>query len=103
MTLNVPGNYLLSGIPPQAEEMRAASLHLPQRNQLIILAIQGNFNNEIGVPLTLLRIRRDTEVAVVEMGISDFGEMHRLSKMARPLLQPLASSPVLHCISSGVS
>lgn len=45
---------------------------------------QGNFNNEIGVPLTLLKIRDRHEVAVVEMGISDFGEMHRLSKMARP-------------------
>ena len=44
---------------------------------------QGNLNNEIGVPLTLLGIRRE-EIAVVEMGISDFGEMHRLSKMARP-------------------
>ena len=36
------------------------------------------------MPLTLLRIRPEHEVAVVEMGISDFGEMHRLSKMARP-------------------
>lgn len=49
-----------------------------------VLKTQGNFNNEIGVPLTLLRIRREHEVAVVEMGISDFGEMHRLSRMVRP-------------------
>ncbi len=49
-----------------------------------VLKTEGNFNNEIGVPLTLLRIREEHEVAVVEMGISDFGEMHRLSKMARP-------------------
>ncbi|MBR2409368.1 MAG: UDP-N-acetylmuramoyl-tripeptide--D-alanyl-D-alanine ligase [Lachnospiraceae bacterium] len=49
-----------------------------------VLKTQGNYNNEIGVPLTLLRIRPEHEVAVVEMGISDFGEMHRLSKMARP-------------------
>lgn len=49
-----------------------------------ILKTQGNYNNEIGVPLTLLRIREEHEAAVVEMGISDFGEMHRLSKMARP-------------------
>lgn len=45
---------------------------------------QGNFNNELGVPLTLLAMPEDTEVAVVEMGISDFGEMTRLSKMVRP-------------------
>lgn len=48
------------------------------------LKTQGNFNNEVGVPLTLLRIRKEHEAAVVEMGISDFGEMHRLSKMVRP-------------------
>lgn len=49
-----------------------------------VLKTEGNFNNEIGVPLTLLRIREEHQVAVVEMGISDFGEMHRLSKMVRP-------------------
>ncbi len=49
-----------------------------------VLKTEGNFNNEVGVPLTLLRIRKEHEVAVVEMGISDFGEMHRLSKMVRP-------------------
>ncbi len=49
-----------------------------------VLKTEGNFNNEIGLPLTLLRISKQHEVAVVEMGISDFGEMHRLSKMARP-------------------
>lgn len=45
---------------------------------------QGNFNNEIGVPLTLLTVQDEDEVAVVEMGISDFGEMSRLTAMARP-------------------
>ena len=49
-----------------------------------VLKTEGNFNNEIGLPLTLLRIRPEHEAAVVEMGISDFGEMHRLAKMARP-------------------
>lgn len=49
-----------------------------------VLKTEGNFNNEIGLPLTLLRIREEHEAAVVEMGISDFGEMHRLAKMARP-------------------
>ncbi len=52
--------------------------------KLKVLKTEGNFNNEIGVPLTLLRIREEHEAAVVEMGISDFGEMHRLSKMVRP-------------------
>lgn len=45
---------------------------------------EGNFNNEIGVPLTLLKIRDHHQVAVLEMGINHFGEMHRLSKMVKP-------------------
>ena len=49
-----------------------------------VLRTAGNFNNEVGVPLTLFRIRDEHEVAVVEMGISDFGEMSRLTAMVRP-------------------
>lgn len=49
-----------------------------------VLKTEGNFNNEVGLPLTVLKIRDDCEVAVLEMGISDFGEMHRLSKIAKP-------------------
>ena len=45
---------------------------------------QGNFNNEIGLPLTVLQLKSEHEIAVLEMGISDFGEMHRLSEIARP-------------------
>ncbi len=45
---------------------------------------EGNFNNEIGLPLTILSIRREHQAAVVEMGISEFGEMHRLGEIARP-------------------
>lgn len=49
-----------------------------------VLKTEGNFNNEVGLPLTVLRITEDIEVAVLEMGISDFGEMHRLSEVAKP-------------------
>lgn len=49
-----------------------------------VLKTEGNFNNEVGLPLTILKIRKEHEVAVIEMGISEFGEMHRLSKVARP-------------------
>ncbi len=47
---------------------------------------QGNLNNELGVPLTLLSMPEDTEAAVIEMGISGFGEMTRLAKMAQPTI-----------------
>ena len=49
-----------------------------------VLKTAGNFNNEIGLPLTIFNIRDEHEVAVLEMGISDFGEMSRLAKVARP-------------------
>ena len=49
-----------------------------------VLKTAGNFNNEIGVPLTIFNIRDEHEVAILEMGINHFGEMHRLAKMARP-------------------
>ncbi len=49
-----------------------------------VLKTAGNFNNEIGLPLTVFQIREEHEVAVLEMGISHFGEMTRLAKIARP-------------------
>lgn len=47
---------------------------------------EKNFNNELGVPWTLLRLDDAHEVSVVEMGISGFGEMRRLAAMARPTI-----------------
>ena len=47
---------------------------------------QGNLNNELGVPLTILSMPEDTEAAVIEMGISDFGEMTRLARVAQPTI-----------------
>lgn len=49
-----------------------------------VLKTEGNFNNLLGMPMTLLKIRECHEVAVVEMGISEFGEMHKLAEIARP-------------------
>jgi UDP-N-acetylmuramoyl-tripeptide--D-alanyl-D-alanine ligase len=49
-----------------------------------MLATQGNFNNDIGVPLTLLRLNAQHEVAVVELGMNHPGEIKVLSDMARP-------------------
>lgn len=45
---------------------------------------KGNLNNHIGVPLTLLSMPDDTEVAVVEMGMSSLGEIELLSSIAKP-------------------
>jgi UDP-N-acetylmuramoyl-tripeptide--D-alanyl-D-alanine ligase len=49
-----------------------------------VLASEGNFNNEVGLPLTLLRLAPAHEVAVVELGTNHFGEIDRLGAMATP-------------------
>ena len=48
------------------------------------LRTEKNYNNELGVPLTLFRLRDGHQAAVVEMGISGFGEMTRLTEMVKP-------------------
>ena len=45
---------------------------------------EGNQNNELGLPRTLFRIGKETEYAVVEMGMSHAGEIERLARCARP-------------------
>lgn len=44
----------------------------------------GNFNNQLGLPITILSLDEDTEVAVLEMGMSGFGEIEFLSNLAKP-------------------
>lgn len=46
----------------------------------------GNFNNQLGLPITILQLDEDTEVSVLEMGMSGFGEIEFLSRVARPHL-----------------
>ncbi len=80
-TLSIPVVGITGSVgKTSTKEMVSAVLEQKYR----VARTEGNFNNEIGLPLTLLRIRPEHEVAVVEMGISDFGEMHRLAQMARP-------------------
>ena len=49
-----------------------------------IIYTQGNYNNHIGVPLTLLQMRPDTEMAVVEMGANHINEVAQLCSIAQP-------------------
>ena len=48
------------------------------------IATEGNLNNLIGVPLTILNIRKDTEIGIIEMGANHIGEIKNLCKIAMP-------------------
>lgn len=61
----------------------------------------GNFNNEIGLPLTVFGLREEHEVAVLEMGISDFGEMSRLAAVARPNVSVITNIGICHLENLG--
>lgn len=49
-----------------------------------VFKTEGNFNNEIGLPLMLFKIDNSYDVAILEMGMSDLGEIHRLAEVAKP-------------------
>jgi UDP-N-acetylmuramoyl-tripeptide--D-alanyl-D-alanine ligase len=49
-----------------------------------VISTQGNLNNHIGVPLTLLRIKKEHEIAIVEMGANHVGEIKFLSEITEP-------------------
>ena len=61
----------------------------------------GNFNNEIGLPLTVFGIRAEHEVAILEMGISEFGEMRRLSMVANPDICVITNIGLCHLENLG--
>lgn len=56
----------------------------------------GNFNNQLGLPITILRLDEDTEIAVLEMGMSGFGEIEFLTKLARPQLAVITNIGEAH-------
>lgn len=57
---------------------------------------QGNLNNEIGVPLTLMRLTTEDQYAVVEMGMNHAGEIGRLSGIARPTVAIVNNAAAAH-------
>lgn len=79
--LNIPVIGITGSVGKTGTKEMLASVLSEKFN---VLKTLKNFNNEIGLPQTLLRIRDEHEIAVVEMGINHFGEMTRLAKVARP-------------------
>lgn len=72
-----------------------------------ILKTEGNFNNLVGLPLTLLRLRKRDKIAVVELGTNHPGEIERLVKIADPDVGMITSVAPAHleglCSLAGVA
>lgn len=64
--------------------------------QFKTIKTEGNLNNEIGMPKTLLRLKDDTEAAVIEMGMNHFGEIERMTKSSRPDIGIITNIGVSH-------
>ncbi len=61
-----------------------------------VLWTQGNYNNDIGVPLTIFRLEDHHQIAVIEMGMNHFGEIHALAEVVRPQLGLISNVGVAH-------
>ena len=66
-----------------------------------VVKTEGNFNNGIGLPLTIMSIKPDTEVAVVEMGMNHFGEMRVLYSIAVPTMCIMTNIGISHIENLG--
>jgi len=73
-----------------------ASIMRAHYGDSVVLATDGNFNNHIGVPLTLLRLLPQHRVAVIEMGMNHFSELSLLTSLARPSIGVITNAGPAH-------
>jgi len=81
VTLGIPVVGITGSVGKTSTKEMIASVLAQKYN---VLKTAGNFNNNLGLPLTIFRITDEHEIAVLEMGISHFGEMTDLARTARP-------------------
>ena len=74
------------------KEMTACALE----TTLSTVKSEANYNNNLGLPLSIMRIEEDTEVAVLELGMNHFGEMTYLSEMAAPDIAVITNIGTMH-------
>ena len=78
------------------KEMIAAIMQVHVGGADKVLATAGNFNNDIGMPLTLLRLRPFHRSAVIEMGMNHLGEIDYLTRIARPNVAVINNAGTAH-------
>jgi len=78
------------------KEMIASILAAHAGTREAVLATQGNLNNDIGMPLTLLKLREHHRFAVIEMGMNHLGEIDYLTRIARPAVAVVNNAQRAH-------
>ena len=66
-----------------------------------VLKTKGNYNNDIGLPLTIFSMENENNIAVLEMGMNSFGEISYLSKIAKPDVAVITNVGVSHIENLG--
>lgn len=62
---------------------------------------EGNYNNQLGLPLTILSLDEDTEFAILEMGMDGYGQIEFLTKMAKPKYAVITNIGEAHMLALG--
>jgi len=83
------------------KEMLAAILRVAAGSEDAVLATRGNFNNDIGLPLTLLQLNAQHRYAVIEMGMNHPGEIDYLTMLARPEVALINNASGAHLAGMG--
>lgn len=83
------------------KEMLASILRVAAGSEDAVLATKGNFNNDIGMPLTLLQLNAQHRYAVIEMGMNHPGEIDYLTQIARPQVALINNASGAHLEGMG--
>ena len=83
------------------KEMLAAILRAASGSDGAVLATRGNLNNDIGMPLTLLKLNAQHRYAVIEMGMNHPGEIDYLTRIARPQVALINNASGAHLEGMG--
>lgn len=78
------------------KEMLTAILGAATKHAANVHATVGNLNNDIGMPLTLLKLRKEHAYAVIEMGMNHLGEIDYLSRIAQPTIALINNAGTAH-------